>query len=301
MAKRPLPAYLDSPSHIYQSNPIHDRSSKFLAYFSPHLSPHDLQSNPDIATATHRIAAWRKSSTQRSLNDTHPIYETGHDDDGEKYGGKTLEKVLVSSNIVGAIVVARWYGGVMLGPVRFEHMRNCALDAIVKYKAESIRPAKQMKVHNDVARKESLVAVLKERDYSISVLRDLLAEKKGGAPASQDGGRGVGKESRYGMMPVAALERLEQVRDATIGWILKEIEKMEEVEAGKAKADEKSNGAEIKSASILDGKKPVSNVEKSNNVTIRPIPAPAEEDPSSNVPPPTMPTSEADIVNESDP
>ncbi|KAL8719754.1 MAG: hypothetical protein Q9225_003270 [Loekoesia sp. 1 TL-2023] len=246
MSKRAL-----SPaSDVYTSSSIDDRSSRFIAYFSSQLSVQDLQNDRDLATATHRIVAWRKPSVQRSLS-TQPIYDTGHDDDGEKYGGKTLEKVLVAANVTGAIVVARWYGGVLLGPVRFDHIRNCAIEAINKWKMRSARPAKQIKVLDDSQQRESLTAVLEERDQSISVLRDLLAQKKRTASGSQNDGKSNVKQSDYGRLPLAALQKLEHVRDATIGWILKEIEKIERAEAVK-----EPDSLTVKQASIPEGAEP---------------------------------------------
>ncbi|KAI4140760.1 MAG: hypothetical protein L6R39_005668 [Caloplaca ligustica] len=244
MSKRARSPSGASTNERYTSVPIIDRSSTFVASYSPHISARDLQRDEKYSTATHRIAAWRTPSAQRSLS-AKPVYDTGHDDDGEKFGGKTLEKVLVAANVTGAVVVARWYGGVMLGPVRFEHIRNCANEAIAIWKAETARPSKQIRMQDDGRKKEQLVAVLKQRDQSISVLRDLLAQKKGQASSSQGAGDVQRKASDYSPLPVAALEKLEQVRDATIGWILKEIEKVEQVdEAEKATMAKKSGESE---------------------------------------------------------
>lgn len=35
---------------------------------------------------------------------------------------ETITFVRPDLNVIGSIVVARWYGGMMLGPVRFEHI-----------------------------------------------------------------------------------------------------------------------------------------------------------------------------------
>ncbi|KAI4086080.1 MAG: hypothetical protein LQ344_007858 [Seirophora lacunosa] len=229
MSKRARSPSDSAINNLYISNPIDDRSSKFIAYYSPQLPAQHLQELPELSSALHRIAAWRKPSPQRSLA-SQPLYDTGHDDDGEKFGGKTLEKVLMATKIVGAIVVARWFGGVLLGPVRFDHIRNCAHDAIGKWKVESVRPVKQVKLQEDPERRERLAATLKERDESIAVLRDLLKQKKGQQSASERTSPQP-KAMDYASLPLAALVRLEQVRDATIGWILKEIEKAEKAEA----------------------------------------------------------------------
>ena len=217
-------------THIFKSPPIEDRSSKFIAFYSPTLSAQELQAHTEFKTASHRIAAWRKPSSQRALN-AQRLLDTGHDDDGEKYGGKALEKVLLETDVEGAVVVARWYGGVLLGPVRFDHIKNCARDAIAQWTQDRERSAKKAKTLEDEAEKEKLIRTLPERDTSIAVLRDLLTEKSQ-QPSSSPSAKGTtAKTPNYATMPLATLRKLEQVRDATIGWILKQIEKVEEMQA----------------------------------------------------------------------
>ena len=219
-------------SSIFKSSPIIDRSSKFIAFFSLAHSAKYLQAQPEISTATHRIAAWRQPSTQRALN-SRTLFDTGHDDDGEKYGGKTLEKVLSDADLEGAIVVARWYGGVLLGPVRFDHLRTCAQEAISNWAQSQDRAKKKQQLGEDAEEKERLLHDLPERDESITVLRELLAEKRNAAPskAGMETASVSAKVPEYASLPLPALERLEKVRDATIAWILKEIEKAELAEA----------------------------------------------------------------------
>ena len=231
--KRLRSASPESPSLIFRSSPIEDRSSKFIAYYSPTLVAKELQAQTEFKSASHRIAAWRKSSSQRALN-AQPLWETGHDDDGEKYGGKALEKVLVETNVEGAVVVARWYGGVLLGPVRFDHIRNTARDAIIQWSQDRERSAKRTKIREDEAEKERLIEALPERDQSITVLRDLLAEKSQQSSSTPSGKTTPAKTPDYSTLPLATLQKLEHVRDATIGWILKQIEKAEESQVQKA-------------------------------------------------------------------
>ncbi|KAI4181588.1 MAG: hypothetical protein L6R41_006533 [Letrouitia leprolyta] len=210
--KRP---YSPSPSptpRLYISAPLTSRSSTFIAHFSPTLSPQTLRSHPSLVTATHRMTAWRYPSSQKTIHpsSSKAVYETGHDDDGEKFGGKTVERVLVEQDVVGAVVVARWYGGIMLGPKRFELMRECAGEAVGRWKAaENHKPG-----------------VAKRR---------IGGSQEGGKPPLPSVGRGSGdagyREMFYEGMEVKVLERLEGVRDKTIGWILKEIERVEDTEA----------------------------------------------------------------------
>ena len=214
---------------IFRSSPIEDRSSKFIAFYSPTLSAKEIQAHTEFKSASHRIAAWRKPSNQRALN-AQRLLDTGHDDDGEKYGGKALEKVLIETDVEGAVVVARWYGGVLLGPVRFDHIKSCARDAIAQCAQDRERSAKKAKIREDEAEKEKLTRTLPERDQSIAVLRDLLAEKSQQPPSTPSAKGTTAKVPKYSTMPLATLQKLEQVRDATIGWILKQIEKVEETQ-----------------------------------------------------------------------
>ncbi|KAL6720349.1 hypothetical protein ACLMJK_002270 [Lecanora helva] len=216
----------DPGPDIFKSSPIVDRSSKFIGFYSPCRSAKELQSQGEIQTAMHRMAAWRCPSNQRALT-SQTVLDIGHDDDGEKYGGKTLEKVLSTSNIEGSVVVARWYGGVLLGPVRFDHIRACAQEAISGWAKEQDQISKKQKIQEDAESRQRLVTSLPERDKSIIVLRGLLAEKR--LFVSHDSSRKVtpSKVPDYANLPLTALEKLEQARDATIAWILGEIEKAE--------------------------------------------------------------------------
>ncbi len=141
--------------------------------------------------------------------------------------------MLGEMKVEGAVVVARWYGGVMLGPVRFSHIETCARDAIGQFVRDRNRSAKKAKVTEDAKARERLVLTLRERDGSIEVLRDLLAEKSGGFAEKR--GKAVMRE--YERLEVEELERLERVRDASIGWILGRIEEAEKGRVGGAEGD----------------------------------------------------------------
>ncbi|KAL8790170.1 MAG: hypothetical protein Q9195_006497 [Heterodermia aff. obscurata] len=220
-------------SDISTSPLIEDRKSTFVGLYSPTLSVKELQARAKTEDATHRIAAWRKAGSQRSLKSSEPLLESGYDDDGEKFGGKTVQKVMDAMDVQGAVVVARWYGGVMLGPVRFDHIRNCARAAISNWASVSNEASKRSKVQSESEQKTELEQTLRERDGSIAVLRGLLAEKKGQGSSQQSPSGSPVKVPDYEKLPLHVLKRLEEVRDATIGWILKGIEQAEK------KADEK--------------------------------------------------------------
>jgi hypothetical protein len=218
---------------IFKSTKIDEQTSSFIGAFSHTLSVQALQRLPEFRTATHRIAAWRKRSRQRSLMpDSKILYDLGHDDDGEKWAGGRLQNVLNDTQAEGAVVVARWYGGQNIGPIRFTHIENCAKEAIWKWKVASTQLAqeaasKKQRVDDEVKRKE-LVKNLQERDFNIFTLRKLLAEKKAKLEDQAAAPPTPQKPQVYEKMTMEALLRVDKARDATIAFILKQIDKVEE-------------------------------------------------------------------------
>lgn len=241
-------------NHIFESLPIEDRDSKFVGLFSSVVPAKELQAHAPYKNASHRILAWRKPSNQQSLTSfkttaergPKPIYTTGSDDDGEKYAGKKLEKLLIDLDIVGSVVVARWYGGTLLGPVRFTHMEQVARDAIVKWresqgitvssKKTKTEPTPDLTPEQEAEQRVKLVKLLNNRDNSIKVLRGLLAEKKvakaensasSSTPAVEPPASTPSATIDYSPMPLSKLKQLEKAKDTTIAWILKQIDEAE--------------------------------------------------------------------------
>jgi putative IMPACT (imprinted ancient) family translation regulator len=255
---------------IYRSPPIEDRDSTFIGIYSPDLSPKELQKLPELKSASHCMLAWRRESNQQSLT-SNKQYVTGNDDDGEKYGGKKVEQVMINMEAVGACVVARWYGGTMLGQVRFAHIENSASEAVRQWMNHvGEQQAKKRKLEEEVVEKEKLVKALAKRDQSISVLRALAVEKEklaketaesesGGAgsinnqaiivdatrdtvptpPRKEPGSQTPGID--YEVMTVERLRALDKARDATLAFLLKRIDKAETqlVKATNAKEEER--------------------------------------------------------------
>ncbi|GAB7365197.1 hypothetical protein MBLNU230_g6283t1 [Neophaeotheca triangularis] len=243
-------------TNIYRSTALDDRDSTFRAYFSPGLPGKELQKLPEIASANHRILGSRRESNQQSLSNRKQ-YITDSDDDGEKWAGRRVEGALKALNVEGSVVVARWFGGTMLGPVRFEHIENVVREVVgVWREATEGEERRRKKAKEEAEERERLVEALGERDQSVRVLRELakekeeavrkaLAELAGGeealgelAEAKPDQEVGKGMESSraaivapptpdYGSMPLAKLRALEKARDATLAFLLKRIDKAE--------------------------------------------------------------------------
>lgn len=245
----PDPA-LKAREEVAWSAAIHDRESKFVAAYSPSLKPKELQALDEISSATYKIVGWRKESNQQSINKA-KIYVTASDDDGEKYAGKKIEKVLEASGVSGACVVARWWGGTMLGPARFQHIETAAKEAIDRYREqETERQSKKRRLEEELIEHSRLAKSLTERDQSIVVLRALADSKE---KLVQDG---TAKEDTiawsttcrdekaiiepkpeidYAAMPLQRLRALAKARDATISFLLKRIDKAE-IAAGATKS-----------------------------------------------------------------
>ena len=243
---RTLPAPVDS---YYRSTEVIDRSSTFVGLYSPvsSTSVKSVQSLAEFSTASHRIAAWRRPSKQQSLpTGSHwpRPYDSGHD----KYAGKRLERLLENMNIEGVVVVARWYGGFLLGPVRFVHIENCAKAAIGKWTSNTIVHRTNQERHCSVKRRPisaeddereraRLTRVLAKRDHSIDVLRELLAAKQRLAVSESSAEKALTAPEKkyvqppvYNGMPVQTLRKLEISKDATIAWVLRKIDEVEEAQ-----------------------------------------------------------------------
>ncbi|KLO18942.1 ribosomal protein S5 domain 2-like protein [Schizopora paradoxa] len=121
--------------------------------------------------ASHEIAAWRcmvlkpgRTGLQGADDDFE--VKSGAQDDGENHGGRTVLMALTKEAVLDAVViVSRWYGGVMLGPVRFTHIEICAREV-----ARNFREIEEI---------ETCIEELNELDEELLRLRALLPQNAG--------------------------------------------------------------------------------------------------------------------------
>jgi hypothetical protein len=79
-----------------------------------------LLSDKRIARATHNMLAYR-------YVDERGVQVSDNDDDGESSSGTKLAALLELANVNNVlVVVSRWFGGVLLGPVRFKYIASTA-------------------------------------------------------------------------------------------------------------------------------------------------------------------------------
>ncbi|KAI0758494.1 ribosomal protein S5 domain 2-like protein [Trametes elegans] len=173
------------PTPLATSQEVRDRGSAFVANVYAATSPeeasravHHLRHvTHGSRPATHEIAAWRC------------MVVSGYDDDGEKYAGGRVLKVMQAEGVIDAVVVvSRWYGGEMLGPARFDHIETCAREV-----------CRTFRLKDDMS---TCIATLISLDDILASLRAELAAltaapakpsgdtAAGPAPAQADGGSG---------------------------------------------------------------------------------------------------------------
>ncbi|KAI0294391.1 hypothetical protein BC826DRAFT_1012083 [Russula brevipes] len=133
---------LPLPEPVATSVEIEDRQSTFLAYVFRASTPEQARNAHSHIRrvihakrpASHEIMAWRCMVLKE--DDDFKI-EEGSEDDGEQWAGGHVLKVMHSEAIMDAVViVSRWYGGIMLGPVRFTHIQDCAREVCQVFRVE---------------------------------------------------------------------------------------------------------------------------------------------------------------------
>ncbi|EPT00411.1 hypothetical protein FOMPIDRAFT_1122786 [Fomitopsis schrenkii] len=131
------------PSHltlecIATSQEVRDRGSIFVAKIyavssvkdAHRIHAHVKHTVHGAKPAPHEVVAWRCMVLKPGKNglggpDDFEL-RTGSVDDGEQWAGGKVLKAMQEEGAIDAVVVAsRWYGGIMLGPVRFAHFETC--------------------------------------------------------------------------------------------------------------------------------------------------------------------------------
>ena len=144
------------PSRVRHGVPFVERKSTFQAHVLLRLRSAEeadafaayLKRDPKVARASHNVLAFRKrlpapsargavgdeknESDADRTDDSSVSFACDHDDDGEHGAGKGLSHLLrVTESEDVCVVVTRWFGGVHLGPRRFQCINNAARDALV--------------------------------------------------------------------------------------------------------------------------------------------------------------------------
>ncbi|KAL1413475.1 hypothetical protein Q8F55_001249 [Vanrija albida] len=159
------------------------------------------------------------------------------DDDGEKFGGERLLRVLQEQSAVDVITICvRWFGGSMLGPARFQHISITAKDSLKELQT--------------LVTRRDLRADLDRLDDEIAAMRATLAPPgsplrsvEDGAVSSQKSTDGGSKGKYNDIDDVLRLQRLRQAREKTkanlesrVGWVGLDQSRAEDAAAAAARA-----------------------------------------------------------------
>lgn len=114
---------------IYHGSPLTDRKSTFQAHACPVTCVEDVRSflailldDRKIERAIHNMLAYRIVG-DFTVKD--------NDEDGEHGAGNKLSELLELTHAENvAVVVTRWYGGILLGPDRFKHISTVARETM---------------------------------------------------------------------------------------------------------------------------------------------------------------------------
>ncbi|KAI0062428.1 ribosomal protein S5 domain 2-like protein [Artomyces pyxidatus] len=137
------------PESLFVSPEILDRDSRFVGYIFRASTPEQARTAHTHLKrvmhakepASHEIAAWRcmvlkPGKTGLGGEDDFVVVE-GSEDDGESWAGGRVLKIMKAEAVMDAVVVvSRWYGGIMLGPIRFTHMEDCAREVCRSFRVK---------------------------------------------------------------------------------------------------------------------------------------------------------------------
>ncbi|KAF8633342.1 hypothetical protein AX17_004514 [Amanita inopinata Kibby_2008] len=202
------------PQPVSTSQEIRDRGSLFIANIYRASSPGEARSCINHVkhvvhgsrSATHEIAAWRCMVLKHGYTglggpDDFEL-KTGFTDDGEQWAGNRVLKVMQNQAVIDAVViVSRWYGGTLLGPVRFNHIETCA-----------------MEVCRDFKKSEELqdcIATLTSLDDLLAQLRCQLKEQSSPSP-SEIPSEAEPKKRDYSALDLTKARRLIIARENSI-------------------------------------------------------------------------------------
>ncbi|KAL3234592.1 Uncharacterized protein RNJ44_03354 [Nakaseomyces bracarensis] len=118
------------------SDPISDRGSTFMAFAAHATSEEEafqmldhLKMDSKMRRANHAMCAWRI----KKQSDGNEIIYQDCDDDGETAAGSRMLHLITIMDVWNVIVVvARWFGGVHIGPDRFKHINSTAREAVLR-------------------------------------------------------------------------------------------------------------------------------------------------------------------------
>ncbi|KAJ9092067.1 hypothetical protein QFC19_008841 [Naganishia cerealis] len=147
-------------------------------------------------------------------------------DDGEQYGGSHLLKVLNEEGTVDVLVVcSRWFGGTMLGPIRFQHIEQSARAALEGWSQKE----KLMELSREVQGLDEVIADLraelafKNTDQTQHAINLSKQDSPREAVQTTVPSRALKPPSYKNITNVAQLERLVRAKTLTVQTLVERV------------------------------------------------------------------------------
>lgn len=200
---------LDLPKLTGISQTIEDRKSIFRGFFLSEMTEqHSNDFLKRFRLSQHAQSADHIMSAHRYNRDDGTIHCV-HDDDGERWAGSKLQNLLEELDTLGLVIVVRIYGGILLGPIRFQHIAQCAREAYLAHRREiSINTKETERLHRLLSARDRTIALLREKLHRES---ETMTASQSSLPASQ-----TSVSSKTYSEDTITLERLLLARDRTI-------------------------------------------------------------------------------------
>jgi len=229
---------LQAPQAIAISAEIRDRGSLFVAHIFSATTPEQAKSQTKHVKyvlhanrkATHEIAAWRCMVVKPGCTGLGGLDEfelaAGSLDDGERWGGDRVLKVMQRLAVIDAVVVvSRWYGGTLLGPSRFDHIETCTAEVCRAFKRseelrESITTLETLDVLLEGLREELRTL---QRDTSQSSANSepssFPSSLEKGNPRDDTAEQAEKKKADYSSIDLPKARRLIKARENAMKWV----------------------------------------------------------------------------------
>ncbi|WWC61024.1 uncharacterized protein I303_103602 [Kwoniella dejecticola CBS 10117] len=174
---------------------------------------------PDHRMWACRVLALKEGRDGTQGEDDYQLLEAAFDDN-EKYGGQTILRALRENNGVDVLsVCCRWYGGDMIGPIRFQHITTTVMTSLkstLKLMALRDLRTNMESLDEEIASLRTSLALKMASDHS--------AENARTQVQTQDGpGKGQGKGKYDEIDDEKKLERLVMARERTKDALKKKV------------------------------------------------------------------------------
>ncbi|KAL7004911.1 hypothetical protein EMMF5_005524 [Cystobasidiomycetes sp. EMM_F5] len=217
------------PKVLGVSDPLRDKDSLFIAFATTAESTNDIEKLRDwvsevgnaeygdnAAPASHimhaaRLLTVKTGKTGKYVSDFDVRLHT--EDDGESRGGKAVGEALAAADAADVVVaVSRWFGGSMLGPRRFDDIKEVTTEALYRLRDEE--------------EIQTLRASLVERDAEIDRLLTQVARLEGTLSTVLTAQASTPTQD-YSSLDLAKAKRLHRARELRVVNLKEKLAKVE--------------------------------------------------------------------------